>query len=593
MESRRQTREANKAKHPGEVQIIADLEAAAEDPQARQKRRSAVEVAAAKKAQDDAQKVLVSTQRAAIQKVAKLQHQKKLADQSDMTSPVNLPPKFRTRGLAAVDPKPVSVNPQTRWVPVAMESDDEEEADIEDADLDVDHTNADEAGVQTTAISERQPHATAGTAAIYTAKKASKKGKKKLNKVHRADIENVTAAFEASSPTSEPLMPRTVLSEAMLKRDSGKMSSAKRKSSDTTTVEKSGSSSADAPALKKQKPYTPSRGGVLPGWVQARSSAVDKVREAHVKKLTHINNTAAASAVPAASSSTKEEDIDPVLRAEVPPPTASNTSQGSRNTAQLLEVVGRLPNPWDLQNVNLSAVFQQIWDDVFPDNTVPQPFVPGSGPYRLCMQKIYDWRSSFGSNAIKAVRRIWDQEKVKTTRERARLADTAIGAGSPYLYGRVVFGPDGDVLKHSMRFQSTVILSALAGHFQAIEPHPMAGNPQGALLLCTTAAERAWTIATAGTFDMKCLAFTEKLWSASVPLYLRAIQGLPDHSWFNINTVAMEIKKHSFAAAEVIEIEDDDEEVIYSDAETEVDSDDSMEVCAAVIKEVTRPRPIF
>lgn len=108
MESRRQTREANKAKHPGEVQIIADLEAAAEDPQARQKRRSAVEVAAAKKAQDDAQKVLVSTQRAAIQKVAKLQHQKKLADQSDMTSPVNLPPKFRTRGLAAVDPKPVS-----------------------------------------------------------------------------------------------------------------------------------------------------------------------------------------------------------------------------------------------------------------------------------------------------------------------------------------------------------------------------------------------------------------------------------------------------------------------------------------------------
>lgn len=49
-----------------------------------------------------------------------------------------------------------------------MESDDEEEADIEDADLDVDHTNADEAGVQTTAISERQPHATAGTAAIYS-----------------------------------------------------------------------------------------------------------------------------------------------------------------------------------------------------------------------------------------------------------------------------------------------------------------------------------------------------------------------------------------------------------------------------------------
>ncbi|EPT01321.1 hypothetical protein FOMPIDRAFT_83325 [Fomitopsis schrenkii] len=651
---RRQTRETNKGKHPGEIQILADLEAAAEDPRARLKRRSAIEVAAAKKAQDDAQQAAVAAQQAAIQKVARIQHQKKHADDNDMTSPATLPPRFRTKGLAAVVPK-AAVNSNARWIPDALLSDNEDDSDVL-AVGDEDRTDADEVQVDGQAICTgvQQPESTAVTAAFdnnqdgahvanMTVKKTLKKGKKQSNKVHRSDVDTAAgnlAAFAAEAE-SEVVMPRTVISEAAHKRNSSK-----RKSGDPKVDENIGSSAAEAPAAKKQKPYTPSRGGVLAGWVQVPSSAVNKGREGHVNVTGHPPVTALQTASQTGAI-IKDEDIDPVLRNEVPPalPSDAIKLRGTRNTAQgvvtvtipnpavvpiqppvavaaggqqggrratldvlpaqlrnaflrvytpqLLEVVGRLPNPWDLQDVDLSVVFQQIWDDVFPDNAVPQSFVPGSGPYRLCMQKIYDWRSSFGSNAIKAVRRIWDQEKLTTARERAHLADTAIGVGSPYLYGRVVFGPDGDVVKHSMRFQSTVILSALAGHFQAIEPHPMAGNPRGALLLCTTATERAWTIATAGTFDMKCLAFTEKLWSASVPLYLRAIQGLPDHSWFNINTVAMEIKKHSFAVAEVIEIDDDDEEVIYSDAETEVDSDNSMEVCAAVIKEVTRPRPIF
>lgn len=62
------------------------------------------------------------------------------------------------------------------------------------------------------------------------------------------------------------------------------------------------------------------------------------------------------------------------------------------------------------------------------------------------MQKIYEWRSSFGSNAIKAVRQLWDDENLTTVQERAHMAHVAIGVGSPYLYGQVVFGPDGTVL---------------------------------------------------------------------------------------------------------------------------------------------------
>ena len=67
------------------------------------------------------------------------------------------------------------------------------------------------------------------------------------------------------------------------------------------------------------------------------------------------------------------------------------------------------------------------------------------------MQKIYEWRSSFGTNAIKAIRKLWDEAMLTTVQDRARLADTAIGGGSgaPYLYGRVVYAPDGSVVVSS------------------------------------------------------------------------------------------------------------------------------------------------
>lgn len=182
---RRQTRETNKGKHPGEIQILADLEAAAEDPRARLKRRSAIEVAAAKKAQDDAQQAAVAAQQAAIQKVARIQHQKKHADDNDMTSPATLPPRFRTKGLAAVVPKAAGellrycslsfltteeslvVNSNARWIPDALLSDNEDDSDVL-AVGDEDRTDADEVQVDGQAICTgvQQPESTAVTAAF-------------------------------------------------------------------------------------------------------------------------------------------------------------------------------------------------------------------------------------------------------------------------------------------------------------------------------------------------------------------------------------------------------------------------------------------
>lgn len=103
MSSQRRTRATNKSKHPGEVQIQADLEAALEDPHAAtvKKRCSAAEVRAAEQAQQAELKAAEEARTAAIKKVAEIQYRMKQLDDSDMGPPATLPPKFRTKRVVA------------------------------------------------------------------------------------------------------------------------------------------------------------------------------------------------------------------------------------------------------------------------------------------------------------------------------------------------------------------------------------------------------------------------------------------------------------------------------------------------------------
>lgn len=100
--------------------------------------------------------------------------------------------------------------------------------------------------------------------------------------------------------------------------------------------------------------------------------------------------------------------------------------------------------------------------------------------------------------------------------------------------------------------------------------------------------ERAWTIAAAGTFEVKAAAFAEKGWSSKVLFYLCSISRLPDENWLNINMLAFEHKQRlqrPVAMGDVIEIDDDEDNVMCSDSETEDDS----EACADVIVRVHCP----
>lgn len=52
-------------------------------------------------------------------------------------------------------------------------------------------------------------------------------------------------------------------------------------------------------------------------------------------------------------------------------------------TPIILEHIGRTPNPWDLQHIDLCALFERIWHEVFPDIEPPYSFQSSSPLYRL------------------------------------------------------------------------------------------------------------------------------------------------------------------------------------------------------------------
>ena len=52
-------------------------------------------------------------------------------------------------------------------------------------------------------------------------------------------------------------------------------------------------------------------------------------------------------------------------------------------TPIILEYIGRTPNPWDLQHIDLGTFFERIWHEVFPDIDPPYSFQSSSPLYRL------------------------------------------------------------------------------------------------------------------------------------------------------------------------------------------------------------------
>ncbi|KAH9835641.1 uncharacterized protein C8Q71DRAFT_858500 [Rhodofomes roseus] len=262
---------------------------------------------------------------------------------------------------------------------------------------------------------------------------------------------------------------------------------------------------------------------------------------------------------------------------------------------RLLELLGRLDNPWDLQRINPAAEMQRLWEELFPNHPLGYVMQPKTPVYVLTMQRVYNWRSDLGEAAINAVKKYWEDNQLFGTDERTACAAFHIGDSDPYLYGHVKTVKRGDKLvieKHYQRFQHAIVMETLAEHLWIISKIPSHGNPCGALLLACAAAERAWTLGVRGEFPVKhrkkhsrrtsepaMPSFSEKNAGARAMFYVRSIKRLDASAWDAILERSCALIRERSAsgqrnAHDLDEADVDDSDAMYSDSESGSDTAD-------------------
>ncbi|TFY56704.1 hypothetical protein EVJ58_g7472 [Rhodofomes roseus] len=251
---------------------------------------------------------------------------------------------------------------------------------------------------------------------------------------------------------------------------------------------------------------------------------------------------------------------------------------------RLLELLGRLENPWDLQGINPAAEMQRLWEELFPNHRLGYVIQPKTPIYVLTMQRVYNWRSDLGEAAINAVKKYWEDNQLTGTNERAACAAFHIGDDDPYLYGHVKTVKRGDkfVIEHA------IIIETLAEHLWIISQIPSHGNPRGALLLACAAAERAWRLGVHGEFPARnrkkhsprsskpaMPSFSEKNAGARAKFYMRSIKQLDASAWDAIIERSSTLIRERTGQRNAHDLDDsdvDNSDAMYSDSESGSDT---------------------
>lgn len=186
-----------------------------------------------------------------------------------------------------------------------------------------------------------------------------------------------------------------------------------------------------------------------------------------------------------------------------------------------LEFIGGLPNPYDLQDINIVNVLQAFFDDVFVD--VQYSISVHDAVYKLAMQKVYDWRSMINKGAISALIKYWEDEQLTDATARAEYVKKALtGPTPPFLYRRIKYDADGLLIKRYGRFQHPINAETLASHIQVTEEAINGCDKycRGALILALVAAERAHSLAKSGNIvKTNADRFNEDAWAPRIAFY--------------------------------------------------------------------------
>ncbi|KAL6305521.1 hypothetical protein BKA93DRAFT_879064 [Sparassis latifolia] len=158
-----------------------------------------------------------------------------------------------------------------------------------------------------------------------------------------------------------------------------------------------------------------------------------------------------------------------------------------------LEKIGESAcNPWNVIGLDLVAMLQQLWDEIFPD--IPIVVTPREAVYDVAQQRVRDWHHKIAEAGVAAVANFFVLQAknggVETEEEIVEYVKWALSSGMPFRYaGATMKGPDGKVPLPDSKgpFQSEFILRTLGAHFACTNCcSEIAGIPDTALALCIT-----------------------------------------------------------------------------------------------------------
>ncbi|KAH9927360.1 uncharacterized protein B0H18DRAFT_1118616 [Fomitopsis serialis] len=457
--SQRHTRAANAFAHPGLPDVKEPV-----------KRRSKKEIEAARKAQEAANDAAERGRTTAVKSVASVQHDMKQRDAQEQAQRV-LPPKFAVKAYKSS----TNVGPESQAVDHDISDTESLDSPLAVAPVPpkktklkkVTRKEIDAFPVTTTAAAEQAvPKTLTEKHEVASGKRKSTAGSgegvpapKKPKPTHPSGLlvswrgtKSSTAPSSAKShskPEGTPTVPAATLASTM---------------PEDTTGEVDGYESGDSSSSLFNNDII-----IFQGIVSVDSEGEELVPKSKGKKSSGVGFIDLGSDF-AQAVQTKVSAQNVTSQAITQP---ADERQGSRRRTvtnhdlprgtlqrynkvfmpKLIHVIACLANPWELQVIDFAAELRRLWDEVFPDVVLGYEVEAGSLLYTLSMQRIYNWRSSFGANAINAVEKFWVNVGIEDPRDRAECARVALGQGKPYLFGHVEFMPDGQtiVVIHSVR----------------------------------------------------------------------------------------------------------------------------------------------
>ncbi|EED83001.1 predicted protein [Postia placenta Mad-698-R] len=437
---------------------------------------------------------------------------------------------------------------------------------------------------------DEQQKAAARRQAQQTRQEAIKKIAHLQNQSQKKDTDEQTARTLppqlAHKSVSDDLQPNQTVAVTAV----GLLPAAKRKAEDDNRTTK--------PDTKRMKPVHPA--GVISGWTARKSDtdgdenpinsyisdneeegqyieeSSDRVTSQGVVQIAQANaddaiRTEAAQTIPHVDKPT-EKKARPTL--EDLPAGCSQKRWKTVFVPTWLEFIGGLPNPYDLQDINIVNVLQALFDDVFVD--VQYSISVHDAVYKLAMQKVYDWCSMINKGTISALIKYWEDEQLTDATARAEYVKKALtGPTPPFLYRRIKYDADG-LLIHP------IIAETLASHIQVTEEAINGCDKycRGALVLALVAAERAHSLAKSGNIvKTNADRFNENAWAPRIVFYGKSIEELDNDAWDAILTKAeMVVRKRGL----VFGVDPDSDSailgnpaelasVLYSDVESDED----------------------